>query len=264
MGRYQMIANDSIPIPQIYSIGFSSDPRITRFGPAIRDQYIIHYVLSGKGTFNGNKVEKGEGFLIVPGMHEEYYSDEKNPWAFVWIISEDSAMQFFFDRHNANNETGIFQFHNLYEINALAERLQSSSSSSCSSTQLSELFLRIFHSCIETESKPQNPVTRLYFEFSLNYIKTNLHLPISVNELCNAIGITQPYLYRVFKQKAGCSPKQFILNSKLKEAKRLLLQTELSISQIANSVGFQNILDFSKFFSKQANLSPTMYRNTYR
>ena len=263
MGRYQMIANDSIQIPQIYSIGFSSDPRITRFGPAVRNQYIIHYVLSGEGTFNGNKVEKGEGFLIVPGMHEEYYSDENNPWAFVWIISEDPTMQYFFDRHNANNETGIFRFHNLYEINEVAERLQSSSCGS-SFTQLLELFLHIFHSCIETESKPQSPVTSLYFEFSVNYIKTNLHLPISVDELCNAIGITQPYLYRIFKQRVGCSPKQFILNSKLKEAKRLLLQTELSVSQIANSVGFQNVLDFSKFFSKQANISPTMYRNTHR
>ena len=84
--RYQLIATDSVQAPKIYSIGFSDDPRVTRFGPSVRNQYIIHYVLSGKGSFNGNKVEKEQGFLIVPGMYEEYHSDESDPWSFLWII----------------------------------------------------------------------------------------------------------------------------------------------------------------------------------
>ena len=263
MKSHHLIAVDSVQIPRIYSIGFSDDPRITRFGPSVRKQYIIHYVLSGKGTFNGNEVKKGEGFLIVPGMHEEYYSDKNDPWAFVWIISEDPVIQYFFEHHNANEKTGIFKFHNLYEIDDIARTLASSKNSLSSSTQLSALFLHIFHSCIAIENEPQSSVTELYFEFSVNYVKTNLHLPISVNDLCNAIGITQPYLYRIFKERVNCSPKQYILYCKLVEAKRLLLQTELSISQIADSVGFQSVLDFSKFFSKQTNISPTTYRNTY-
>ena len=264
MKRYALISTDSVKVPNIYSIGFSDDPSVTRYGPSVRNQYIIHYVLSGKGLFNGNKVEKGQGFLIVPGMHEEYYSDKNDPWAFVWIISEDPEIQYFFDHHNANEKTGIFKFHNLYEINAIARALATSENRLSSSTQLSELFLHIFHSCIAIESKPQRSATQLYFEFSVNYSKTTLHLPISVNDLCNAIGVTQPYLYRIFKERVNCSPKQYILNFKLAEAKRLLIQTELSISHIADSVGFQSVLDFSKFFSKRMNIPPTTYRNTYR
>lgn len=264
MKRYLFVAVDSIQIPKICSIGFSSDPQITRYGPSVRDQYIIHYVLSGKGTFNGNSVEKGQGFLIVPGMYEEYYPDETQPWSFLWIISDDPAMQYFFNYHNTNTATGIFKFHNLYLIDTVAQCLKSSSNSFSSSTQLSELFLHIFHSCITSSSAYHNSVTKSYFEFSVNYIKTNLHLPISVNDLCKATGITQPYLYRIFKQAEGCSPKQYILNCKLTEAKRLLVQTELPISQVAASVGFQSVLDFSKFFSAKTNTSPTAYRNTFR
>lgn len=258
--RY-LIAGDSVQVPQIYSIGFSDNPQITRFGPSVRNQYIIHYVLSGKGTFNGNTVEKGQGFLIVPGMHQEYYPDKKEPWSFLWIISEDPHMKYFFNCHNANEKTGIFLFHNFYKLDPIVQRLLSSSNSFSSSTQLAELFLHIFHACVATEAKPQSSATRLYFEFSVNYIKTNLHLPISVDDICHAIGITQPYLYRIFKQAAGCSPKQYISACKLTEAKSLLVQTDLSISQIAASVGFENVMDFSKFFSKQTNISPTGYRN---
>ena len=99
MQRHHLIAGDSVQIPQIYSIGFSDDPQITRFGPSVRNQYIVHYVLSGKGRFNGTRVEKGQGFLIVPGMREEYYPDEKEPWSFLWIISEDPQMEYFFNAH---------------------------------------------------------------------------------------------------------------------------------------------------------------------
>ncbi len=261
---YQLIATDSVQIPKIYSIGFSDDQNVTRYGPSVRNQYIIHYVLSGKGRFNGNRVSKGEGFLIVPGMHEEYHADESEPWSFLWIISEDPAMQYFFSRHHANEKTGIFKFHNSYELDTIVKQLLSATSSFSSMTQLSELFLHIFSSCIEIESTPKSSTTRIYFDFSVNYIKTNLCLPISVNDLCNTIGITQPYLYRIFRQETGLSPKQYILSCKLAEAKKLLTHTELSISQIANSVGYENVLEFSKFFSKQTNFSPTAYRDMCR
>ena len=262
MKRYQLIATDCVQAPKIHCIGFSDDPKITRFGPSVRSQYIIHYILSGKGTFNGNIVEKGQGFLISPGTHEEYYSDENDPWSFLWIISEDPMMEYFFTQHCANEGTGIFKFYNLYELDLIAKQLLSATSSFSQMTRLSELFLHIFNSCVAIEGTSKDSITRVYFDFSVNYIKTNLHLPISVSDLCNTLGITQPYLFRIFRQETGLSPKQYILSFKLAEAKRLLDHTELSISQIANSVGYGNVLEFSKFFSKQTKLSPTAYRNS--
>lgn len=260
MERYDLIAADSVQIPNIYSIGFSSDTKVTRFSPSIRNQYIIHYVLSGKGYFNGNKVEKGQGFLIVPGMHEEYHPDKDEPWSFLWIISGDLAMQPFFDKHCADEKTNIFNFHNLYEFQPIVDKLLSAKNRPYSAAQLSELFLHIFNSCVVSENTPLSPLTKRYFDFSVNYVKTNLHLPISVQDLCSVIGITQPYLYRVFNQEIGISPKQYILRCKINEAKKLLANTEFSISLIANSVGYENVLEFSKFFKKQTGLSPTSYK----
>lgn len=264
MKRYQLIATDSVQIPKIYSIGFSDDPTVTRFGPSVRNQYIVHYVLSGSGSFNGSKVEKGQGFLIVPGMHEEYHSDENKPWSFLWIISEDPAMEYFFSSHNASEKTGIFEFHNKYELERIRDLLTSASSSFSTTIQLSELFLHIFNACVVSDSTHQSSVTGIYFDFAVNYIKTNLHLPISVNDLCDVIGITQPYLYKIFKQQIKTSPKQYISSCKIVKAKKLLAHTDLSISQVAKSVGYENVLDFSKFFSKQTGASPTGYRNVYR
>lgn len=260
MKRYQFIAVDSVQIPKIHSIGFSDDPRVTHFGPSVRNQYIIHYVLSGKGVFNGKEVRQGQGFLIVPGMHEEYHSCADDPWSFLWIISEDSNMEHFFRCHNADDKSNIFQFHNCHELYSISHELCSAQSTISSSTRLSELFLRIFHACVVKEPVVKTTMPEVYFEYSVNYIKSNLHLPITVSDLCNAIGITQPYLYRIFTQRTNFSPKQYIINCKLDEAKRLLLQTEFSISQIAATVGFDNVLDFSKVFSRVMKVSPTAFR----
>ena len=55
------------------------------------------------------------------------------------------------------------------------------------------------------------------------------------------------------------SPKSYIDICKINEAKRLLTETELTISEVANSMGFSNISDFSKFFKNKVGLSPQAY-----
>ena len=261
MGRHAFFATDYIKIPKIYSIGFSGDPKITRYGPSKRNEYIIHYVLSGKGYFNGSRIEAGEGFLITPGLEEEYFPDEKEPWSFVWIISGDSEMKYFFERHCADEKSGVFKFTNKYALVEIAKILSETKYTPAPSTQISELFLRIFNSCIDNKDKASTCAPNIYFEFSVNYIKSNLHLGVTVFELCQAVGISQQYLYKIFKKETGMSPKEYISAERLKAAKKLLQDTNFSITQIAESTGFDSVLTFSKFFKKQTGISPSTYRS---
>ena len=263
MEKHHLIAADLVPIPNIYSIGFSDDPQITHFGPSVRNQYIIHYVLSGSGFFNGHRVGRGEGFLITPGLHEEYHPDKDDPWSFMWIISEDPAIQYFFDRYDADKRSGIFKINDIYAFFPIAEQLKGVVDKLASSTLLAELFLQSFRCCVATEQMRKYSVTKTYFDFSVNYIKINLHLPLTVAELCERLGVSQPYLYRIFNREIGCSPKQYILSRKLERAKEFLEQTGYSISQIAEAVGYRDVLEFSRFFSKQTGMSPTEYRSAY-
>ncbi len=86
----------------INNMGYSDDVNITHYGPAKRNNYIIHYVLSGKGYFNNNFVEEGQGFLITPQMPEYYYPDNENPWEIFWITFENIPnISLIFDEYNA-------------------------------------------------------------------------------------------------------------------------------------------------------------------
>ena len=190
MKTYHWIAADAKRAPIIRSLGYSDNPRVTKYASMGRGQYIIHLVLSGKGFFNGHEVSAGQGFLITPHMQEEYYPDADTPWSFFWIVSEDHEMQSFFSRFPYDEQTWIFPFHNRYEVEAVIGRLSSIPQHLSPSPLLSEIFLHLFYSCIENGAFARPSPAKVYFEFSVNYIKANLHTPVSVDALCRILGIT--------------------------------------------------------------------------
>lgn len=57
------------------------------FGPAIREQYLLHYILDGKGIFKVNNktynLTKGQGFLINPNELTYYEADKYEPWKYI-------------------------------------------------------------------------------------------------------------------------------------------------------------------------------------
>lgn len=75
-------------------------------------------------------------------------------------------------------------------------------------------------------------------------------------------GISQPYLHKIFKNKFNMSTKQYIIiiQSKIIRAKELLVKTDMSTTEIANSVGYGDILSFSKAFSVNEKMSSPKYR----
>lgn len=259
--RYAVFSNEKCPLLNITSIGYAYDTSVTCFGPGIRNLYIIHYVISGKGTFNKTTVSQGQGFLITPGMQEHYFPDEKDPWEFVWVISDDPIAKTVFLRFEADPKTGVFSYHNVSELKNLADFLISNKNALLNGFEMLEIFLGIFKQQKGAEQLKSRTSADIYIEAAEKYITLNIQNPVTVTELTNFLGITQPYLFRIFKAHFGKSPKQYILEQKLTKAKTLLNDTCLSVTHIANSVGFSDVLSFSRCFKKRFLVSPQNYRS---
>lgn len=258
--RYQIFSKDSCPLLGIECIGYAKNPEVTRFGPGIRNAYIIHYVISGKGRFNGNPVTSGQGFLITPGMLEEYYPDRHDPWEFLWIISADEKMADLFNYYPYDKKTNIFNYEYTDEIKAVAGMLTVNANAVYSSFEALEVFLRIFNNQINSCAHNAKSNSDIYIEAAVNYIKANVSVSVSVTDLTGVLGISQPYLYRIFKEKFGKSPKQYMNDYKIEQAKQLLKKTDITVTQVANSVGFSDVLSFSRFFTSKMGVSPQKYR----
>jgi AraC-like DNA-binding protein len=260
--RYEIFARKDIEIPEIDYMGFSADSKVAGSGGvAVSKQYLIHFVIEGRGYYNGVAVESGQGFIITKNTLAEYHPDPMQPWEFLWIVSQDERMQSVFEMLDADPKTGVFDYKIIDAVSVVADKIKLSEQRILSSAKLCEYFVYILN-CEILQRNTKKNVIKDYFRVAVDYIESHLISGVSVVDLCVIIGITQPYLYRIFKEKSGLSPKQYIDNYRIQKAKFLLKNTELTITQIAASVGMPDALAFSKFFSKNVGASPSVYRKT--
>ena len=79
-----------------------------------------------------------------------------------------------------------------------------------------------------------------------------------------ALSFSRMQLYRKFKSILGSSANEFIRNYRIKKAARLLIETDLNVSEILYDVGFTNRSYFSKCFKKSFDMSPKEYAKKHR
>lgn len=97
-------------------------------------------------------------------------------------------------------------------------------------------------------------------ELVQQYIRENYPKKIKLDELSELVDINKYYLIRLFKQKTGLSPIDYLIHIRLQEAEKLLANTNMSISDISDHVGFHSPSHFSKTFKENNHLTPTQYR----
>ena len=96
------------------------------------------------------------------------------------------------------------------------------------------------------------------------YLDMHYAEKLKLKDVARSFGLHPNYLTRIFHDKYGISPKQYLMNVKLKKACRLLITTELPVSVISSSLGFEDQLAFSRIFKKIYGDSPSVYRKKNR
>ena len=107
-----------------------------------------------------------------------------------------------------------------------------------------------------TPAKPeQDPVQK-----AMAYIRDNLGTELTREQVSDYVYLNPDYFTKVFKKETGYTITEYITNERMKEAAALLRKTELSVTVIANQVGYTNISHFSKAFRNVIGVSPKEYR----
>ena len=109
-------------------------------------------------------------------------------------------------------------------------------------------------------SKNNNNSAAELINSMINFVENNYMYPISVKDICNELKVSQSYLYRCSEAILNISPNNYILYFKMAKADRLLKIKELSIEEIAEMTGYENIYYFSNTFKKHFGISPSSYR----
>jgi AraC family transcriptional regulator of arabinose operon len=84
--------------------------------------------------------------------------------------------------------------------------------------------------------------------------------PPSVHELATTVGLSSSRLAHLFREEVGMSIRSYVVARRLHVASMLIVQTDERISQIAYSVGFNDVSNFNHAFKKRYGVSPGEYR----
>lgn len=111
---------------------------------------------------------------------------------------------------------------------------------------------------IKNETKRESPAHP--FQKILAYIQTNASTDLTVESLCQTFSCSRSYFSHTFKKQVGKSFREYLTDIRLEQAKRLLELSNLNVTEISDSVGFQDSNYFSVVFKKSMGLSPLAYR----
>jgi len=114
---------------------------------------------------------------------------------------------------------------------------------------------------INLSDKFQQVANTHLLEDIADYVHRHLSQEISRSDIAQYVHLNPDYLNRIFKKKTGITLIEYIRLERMNYAKHLLRNTELSISEIALSTGFNTLSHFSNAFRKQFDCTPLDYRN---
>ena len=216
----------------------------TSFGPYIRNYYLIHFVISGKGYFKNEtsqyKVTKNQAFIIKPDEVTKYWADPEEPWEYIWIGFDGELSS----RIN-ELKSPVINIDSSYIQSLINVRNIATTKEEYLVGKLFELFSILF----------DNKRKSNYAENVKNYIVTCYNSKITLEQIASSLNLNKRYLNRVFKNYFGITIKQYLIKTRMKEAIRLLKKGYL-IKQAAFMTGYEDPFVFSRAFKDYYGFPP--------
>ena len=93
-----------------------------------------------------------------------------------------------------------------------------------------------------------------------SYIQAN-YIDITLEDLAEKFYLSKPYISKYIKEKSGITFGEMVKKIRMKKAKSLLKGSNMTVENIALSVGYQNVEHFNRLFKKAYNMTPIQFRN---
>ncbi|HFU3946737.1 TPA: AraC family ligand binding domain-containing protein [Streptococcus suis] len=240
------------------------------FGPTIRDNYVLHFITNGKGkiSINGETTEltAGDIFVLPKNQSIFYQADENSPWTYTWVGFSGSRAETILSHTRLLEK---YFLHSHLESDILKKMIDINQTEVQSLPMITELILighlnQLLAALVQEfpndSLKEASTLAKTYVHHAIKIIHSQYNSPIKVSAIAEKLALSRSYLYKIFKQETGYSIKDYIVQVKMNHACQLLANPDLSITEIANSVGYQDPLTFSSAFKNQYHQSPSDYR----
>ena len=218
------------------------------FGPFIREYFLIHYWIDGKGTFSVEgktyKVSKGEIFIICPGQVTVYTADADDPWHYAWIGFSGKEAE------RIRTLPPVMPYHAETFLRVAEFARMGVTNCEIYLSHIYEIFYYLF-----SNSGTNSDVCKQVKD----YIRLNYMQELSVESISARFTLNRRYLSRIFKAKYGVAIKEYIVSVRISKAAEFL-GAGYNVSEAALMSGYPDQFGFSKMFRKVMGVSPSEYR----
>ncbi len=229
------------------------------------DVLTVHFVVDGKGEFNGQSVHAGQCFYEKPNQNDILQADENNPWELIWFSVRGNMAEKIISLLEQSDLTQPLDFSH-------AEQLQ----------QLTAFFLHDFSYTYNTAFFVDGIVQQMFsfihldkdIQFDPNKASTHTKelvseaiqliekdLPnVSVNSLAVTLHLDRKYFSKIFYEVIGIAPKDYITDLKMNMVEHYLSKTDYSLDKIMGILGYSHRNSLSTAFKNRYGYSPMVYR----
>ncbi len=275
---FSVFPNENFVDLGLYQYGWEQCTPSHSYGPAARNHYLFHYVISGTGMLmsddsKGNTqtyhIKTGQGFMLFPGQISTYVADRNLPWEYTWVEFDGLRAKGAVDAAGLSKDQPIYHARSkdlreemMKEMLYLVEHKDMPPLHLIGHVYLFLDFLT--RSTVHMANAKGSSLRDFYIKEALSFMEQNFQNDISVEDIAATCGLNRSYFGKIFKEAFGKSPQEFLLSYRMIKAAELLKLTRLSIGDISNAVGYANQLHFSRAFKNMYGLSPREWRNQNR
>lgn len=266
----------SVPL-KINNCGYyrvHTGPVIETPHPEGRNDYQLLYIASGKGYFyfkdseTETEVTKGNMVLFRPKEPQvyRYYASDKTE--VYWVHFTGWKVEEYLERYELPKDSNVFftgvtpDYPWIYKQIIRELQLQRVNYEDMISLYMHHILLTINRYIKEGRQTTHNTITDI--ERAVHYFNENYNKNISIEQYANEHLMSVNWFIHSFKSVMKVPPMQYIVSLRITVAKGYLENSNKNITEIAQEVGYDNALYFSRLFKKYTGYSPSKYKKTVK
>lgn len=260
---------DTFQLPMLKDCGEECCRADHSYGPAVRDYFLLHAVLSGCGVFHNSRgdfhIGPNQAFVIFPGEITVYQADTLEPWHYVWVGFKAGQSGTALSSMEVTPHSPVIDLgKHCPEIVACMRTIYRDASS----LQMADMaasggilrLLSLLSECSAVRGGASTTAEQYYRRALWLMQHENSHSPLTVQALSDAVGLSRSQLFRVFRQVCGKSPQEVLIGMRRTQAIQLISQTTLPLEMIAEACCFSSAQHLCDSFRAAGLPPPSAHR----